>query len=118
MPGLSPITPADGTIFFGSQDDDRDAWRLYGLSGEGNVRWQFEGDAFAGNTPVLDDKGNVYVVGSKYAYCIDSAGQQVWKVCHRVEDVSECVLLDGMLCFASEKSLILISGAGQLVRRA
>ncbi len=72
----SPIVGADGTVYFGSADQN-----FYALNADGTKKWTVATGEIIDSSGLLDDKGNVYFgSGDGYLRAVNAeTGASVWK---------------------------------------
>ena len=75
MINSSPAVGADGTVYFGSDDDN-----VYAVHPDGTLKWKYPTGGFVYSSPALDSNGTVYI-GSldNYLYAINPDGTLKWR---------------------------------------
>ena len=71
----SPVISADGTTYFGSDDN-----KLYAVKADGTLKWTFTTGNTIINTPAIATDGTVYINSNdKYIYAVNPDGTEKWK---------------------------------------
>ncbi len=70
----TPAIDEDGTVYFGSQDDE-----LYALAADGRMRWSYHTGGDNDASPVIGDDGKIYFGSDDHrVYALDRDGDLVW----------------------------------------
>ncbi len=104
----SPTVGVDGTIYFGSADDN-----LYAINSDGTEKWKFTTGGYIKSSPAIGAGGTIYV-GSLDGnlYAINSSGTRKWSFpiggtggAHEVES-SPAIGADGTIYFGGDDNYI------------
>jgi len=108
----SPAIDANGTIYFGSDDD-----YIYALKPDGKLKWRYETNGDVDSSPAIDAKGNIYFGSDDdYIYALDPKGNRKWRYrTHDDIDSSPAIDLKGNIYIGSDDQYIYaLSPDGQL----
>lgn len=84
----SPTVGPDGTVYFGSNDNN-----VYAVAPDGTLKWSFATRSWVRSSPALDKDGNVYVGSLDHnLYCIDSSGELKWSIDLGDEVIGSCAI--------------------------
>ena len=93
----SPAIAADGTVYFSSTDGN-----FYALNPDGKERWRLHTGGATESSPVLDEKGNIYLAVNGVNVSISPDGKKRWdKVFPILIDASPAVAASGLIYFAA-----------------
>ena len=108
----SPVIGSDGTIYFGSWDNN-----LYALNHDGTQKWNYTTDGFITTSPVIGSDGTIYF-GSwdKNFYALNPNGTQKWNYTTKGQIISDpAVGSDGTIYFGdTDTNLYALNPDGSL----
>ena len=101
----SPVIDADGTIYFGSNDQ-----RLYAIYPNGTLKWKFKTNDFFGDygeQPCIAANGTIYAAGTYVSrlYAIHPDGTEWWRRETPRIETSVTIADDGMLYYGHWQGL-------------
>ena len=72
----SPVIAEDGTIYFGSRDNN-----LYAVNAHGREKWSFETGNHIRSSPAIGEDGTIYVASrDNYFYAVNPDGTERWNI--------------------------------------
>ena len=94
----SPAVAADGTVYFGSSDDN-----LYAVNPDGTLKWTFATGGFVFSSPAIGADGTIYIASNDdNLYAVNPDGTQKWMFATGFQvQSSPAIGADGTIYFGS-----------------
>jgi outer membrane protein assembly factor BamB len=102
-----PVIGKDGTIYFGSWDNN-----LYAVSSTGKLKWKYK--TYGNEGLAIAKDGTIYFIAGNYLYALSITGKLKWKYYHGDLGSSPVMGNDGSIYFGSGIYIYAISSTGKI----